>query len=440
MATRFPQGTGTLGYKIKAEWASKIHAIYWAVGADTVQRLYSGDTSTTPITRSASGASFDATNGFITGTNKTTFFTDGKSGGIGGLKENDNFVFGASYYGDCFSGGHSGNVWIGSYPPPDTFSSGFSIASDEYSLMFTYQGGGGGGRGGEFSDDVAGWMTIGVRHNQADPIADFRVWGRTNASSSAVEFTDERVTSISPSSTDLIGSDTRPIYFGGTVAGTGNSSAQFECCFIAAVLSDADMVTLVTNPADVLEVSSGATITLTPDPVSATTADATKTITNTRSSAASGNITYNLTSSNTGVATVPANATILDTELTGTFNATIVGVGTTTITATNAADSGETDSVVLTVSAVKGLSITTGQTSLSGLTFAWFDEASPDLFGAPAVVGTTESTDGSGVLAITLTGTSLNVGDTGWLLVYKAGATAPDDIAFFGRLVVQDIG
>jgi hypothetical protein len=439
MAARFPQGTGTLGYKIKAAWASKIHAIYWAVGADTVQRLYSGDTSTTPITRSASGASFDSTNGFITGTNTTTYFTDGKSGGIGGLKENDNFVFGASYYGDCFSGGHSGNLWIGSQPPPDTFTSGFAIETNSYGPDWVVEGGGGGGRGSGFADDVVGWMTLVVRHNQADPTADIRVWGRTNADASGAEYTDEQST-VSPSSTDLIGSDTRPIYFGGTIAGTGNSSAQFECCFIAAVLSDADMVTLTTNPADVIEVSSGATITLTPDPASATTVDATKAITITRSSAASGNITYNLTSSNTGVATVPATAVILNTTTSINFNATIVGAGTTTITATNAADSGETDSVVLTVSALKGITITTGQTGLTGLTFAWFDEASPDLFGAPSVVGTTESTDGSGNLAITLTGTTLDVGETGWLLIYKAGATAPDDIAFFGRLDVEDIG
>lgn len=205
-------------------------------------------------------------------------------------------------------------------------------------------------------------------------------------------------------------------------------------------LTLAEFQSLHNDPYGTLFEASAPSIVLTPDPTTVV-AGGTRTFTITRSVAAGvGGVTYNLLSSNTGVATVPATATILEGNTSITFNATGVSAGSATISATNAADSGETDSAALTVSAVKGLSITTGQTSLSGLTFAWFDEASPDLFGAPSVVGTTESTDGSGVLSITLTGTSLGVGDTGWLLVYKAGATAPDDIAFFGRLVVQDIG
>ena len=181
-----------------------------------------------------------------------------------------------------------------------------------------------------------------------------------------------------------------------------------------------------------------ATITLT-DPVSVVTGS-TAACTITRSTAASGTITYNLTSSATGVATVPATATIADGQTTGTFNITGVSAGSSTITATNASDSGETDTATANVSALKGLEVTFGQANLSGLTFAWFDEASPDLFDAPTVVGTTESTDGSGVMSINLTGTSVAVGNTGFLLIYKAGATAPDDIAFFGRMTVADIG
>lgn len=184
--------------------------------------------------------------------------------------------------------------------------------------------------------------------------------------------------------------------------------------------------------------SSSATITLT-DPVAVVTGS-TASCTITRSTAAVGNITYNLVSSNPANATVPATATIADGQTIGTFNITGVSAGSSTITATNAADSGETDTATANVSALKGLEITFGQANLSGLTFAWFDEASPDLFAAPTVVGTTEATDGSGVMSITLTGTSVAVGNTGYLLIYKAGATAPDDIAFFGRMTVQDIG
>lgn len=181
-----------------------------------------------------------------------------------------------------------------------------------------------------------------------------------------------------------------------------------------------------------------ATITLT-DPVAVVTGS-TASCTITRDTVASGTVTYNLSSSNTGVATVPATATIADGQLTGSFNVTGVSAGSSTITATNAGDSGETDTATANVSALKGIEVTFGQTNLTGLTFAWFDEASPDLFDAPTVVGTTESTDGSGVLSIDLTGTSVAVGNTGFLLIYKAGATAPDDLAFFGRLTVQDIG
>lgn len=351
MATRFPQGTGNLAYRIKPAWASKIKAIYWAVAADTVQRLLPGDTVTTPISRAASGAGFDAANGFITGTNSATLFTDGIDGGIGGLKENDNFVFGASYYGDMFNGGSSGHTWLGSSPPPDIFSNGFSIKSDGYAPVWVVQDGAGGGRGSEFSNDVAGWMTLAIRRDVADPIAAIRVWARTEAAASGAEFTDERVTSGSSSGTDLIGTVARPIYFGATHAGTGNTSAKFECCFLAGVLSDADMVTLVTNPADVIEVAAPS-ITITPDP-SSVSIGSNQTMTITRTTAApAGGVTYNLTSGTPATATVPATATILEGNTSVTFTATSVGIGTTVITATNAADSGETDSVTHNVTSV----------------------------------------------------------------------------------------
>jgi hypothetical protein len=188
------------------------------------------------------------------------------------------------------------------------------------------------------------------------------------------------------------------------------------------------------------ESAAGETITLTPDPASATTADATETITITRSAASSGTTTYNLTSGTPATATVPATATITDGNTTGTFNATIVAAGTTTITATNAADSEETDSVVLTVAALKGISLTFGQVSLTGLDWAWFDSIDPATWDAPAVSGSAESTDGSGVLSIDLTGTTLDVGQQGMLVIWKEGATRPDDVAYVGIETVADIG
>lgn len=95
---------------------------------------------------------------------------------------------------------------------------------------------------------------------------------------------------------------------------------------------------------------------------------------------------------------------------------------------------------------VKGVRIqlhdgTTEQASLTGLTVAWFDDDDPATFGAPVLQSATETTDASGWLEVDLDGyTALGVGDPGFLIVYKAGATATDDIVFAGRLVVEDIG
>jgi hypothetical protein len=55
--------------------------------------------------------------------------------------------------------------------------------------------------------------------------------------------------------------------------------------------------------------------------------------------------------------------------------------------------------------------------NLSGLRWAWFDQATPNLFTAPLATGTTESTDGTGVLQITLANSALAVGGVGWLIV-----------------------
>lgn len=199
------------------------------------------------------------------------------------------------------------------------------------------------------------------------------------------------------------------------------------------------MATITSDPASIIEeVAASATITLT-DPVAVVTGG-TGTCTITRNTAASGTITYNLTSSATGVATVPATATIADGQTTGTFNVTGVSAGSATITATNAADSGETDTATANVSALKGLELSYGQVSATGLDWAWFDSTDPATWGAPSVKGSAESTDGSGLLTITLTGTTLNVGQQGMLVVWKEGATRPDDIGYIGIETVADIG
>ena len=440
MAARFPVSATAVNYQIKAAWSSKIKAIFWPAGEDSLHMLRPGDTTTTLVTRSASGATYNSTEGRIEGTASAPFAVE-VSGGLGVNEDTAGLCFGASVYGDVFNFAPASGVCavLGSAgTDPSANNNGLGIFAKAYEFAGKVQNNPQYAITAPMANDVASLVGYAIRHDQSDGTAKFRVWVGENGGTGA-ETTGFRQNPTAPNSSTAIGGTGRPLYVGQTKAVSGNTKVDFESAWLAVSLADADMVTLSTNPADVIEeVSASVTITLT-DPVAVVTGS-TAACTITRGVAASGDITYNLTSSNTGVATVPATATILDGTSSISFNITGVSAGSSTITATNAADSGETDTATANVSALKGLTVTFGQTNLTGLTFAWFDQASPDLFAAPTVVGTTESTDGSGVLEINLTGTSVAVGNTGFLLIYKAGATAPDDIAFFGRLTVQDIG
>jgi hypothetical protein len=77
--------------------------------------------------------------------------------------------------------------------------------------------------------------------------------------------------------------------------------------------------------------------------------------------------------------------------------------------------------------------------SLTGLKWAFFDQVSPGSFVAPTAKGTVETTDGSGVLVLSITGTALTVGGTGWLIVTDSDGTttqSPAAKAFSGPVVV----
>lgn len=91
-----------------------------------------------------------------------------------------------------------------------------------------------------------------------------------------------------------------------------------------------------------------------------------------------------------------------------------------------------------------GISLTlydneTAQANVTGITWLWWDATDPS--GAPAGSGTTESTDGSGVLQVDLSAfTTLSIGQTGFLLLWKADATNDEDsLAFAGRVDVVNI-
>lgn len=122
--------------------------------------------------------------------------------------------------------------------------------------------------------------------------------------------------------------------------------------------------------------TASASITLTPDPASAVVGGTTQ-ITGTRSVAApaGGGVTYNLTSSAPAVATVPATVSMAEGQTTATFNVTGVSLGSATITATNAADSSETDSSTVNVVTTRKLKLLAhidalGATAVKGAVFA----------------------------------------------------------------------
>ena len=77
--------------------------------------------------------------------------------------------------------------------------------------------------------------------------------------------------------------------------------------------------------------------------------------------------------------------------------------------------------------------------SLTGLKWAFFDQATPDLFTAPSAKGAIETTNGSGVIVIPVPGTTLTPGQVGWLTVTDSNGTttqSPAHKAFSGPVTV----
>lgn len=80
---------------------------------------------------------------------------------------------------------------------------------------------------------------------------------------------------------------------------------------------------------------------------------------------------------------------------------------------------------------------TTPAASLTGLKWAWYDEATPDRHAVPADSGLAETTDGSGVLTISVRST-LTAGQTGWLIVTNSdGNPATNHSVFAGPVTVS---
>ncbi len=91
-----------------------------------------------------------------------------------------------------------------------------------------------------------------------------------------------------------------------------------------------------------------------------------------------------------------------------------------------------------TASVVLGSRLGAAAASLTGLKWAWFDQATPNLFTAPACQGAAESTSAGGVLTIDLVGSTLVSGQVGWLIVTNSnGTTAMVHMAFSGPVAVN---
>lgn len=98
------------------------------------------------------------------------------------------------------------------------------------------------------------------------------------------------------------------------------------------------------------------------------------------------------------------------------------------------------------ISQYKYLSLTlvdrnsTAQTGLTGLDYAFFEQPLPQNFVSPVVKGSTETTDGSGVIEIDVSASALNPGQTGFLIVSDTdgdAAQSPSSKAFAAPVVVQ---
>lgn len=245
MAARFPQSATSLAYRIKAAYSAKVLAIYWAATADSVHRLYSADTATTILTRSTSGAGFNATDGRITGAQNTTFFSDSKTGGLG-TTENGSLTYIASYYGDLFNG-VAATWFMGCNTPMDAFNNKQSLRADSaYSVSFVRSGSAVGNFNCGGGDDVAAYLSAALRHVAADPTARYRAW------SNGAEVTGVRSTSA-PASSAVVGDASNPLIFGGTALGTGNTKLEGECWIVATDLSDAEMDAITADPSIVIE-------------------------------------------------------------------------------------------------------------------------------------------------------------------------------------------
>jgi hypothetical protein len=176
------------------------------------------------------------------------YFSHGVSGGLG-VDENDNYVLGCSYYGDIFNGVSGGTWLIGAGTFPDSFANAGSIkvaSGSIYTFDINPAGGGGATNAAGANDDVRAFISMAMRHDPSDATAKFRFIA--NGSEVVAARANPTV-----SSTDLIGSTGRPLKFGGTYTGTGNTSLDGEAWYVGTNLSVAEIEAITADPSIVIE-------------------------------------------------------------------------------------------------------------------------------------------------------------------------------------------
>ena len=278
MAARLPQSSTSVAYRIKPAYASKVLAVFWPAGADSIHRLRSADTSSTIVTRAASGATFDATTGFIRG-NSTTYFTDSLAGGYVGSTEQDNYTLGVSYFGDLFNA-IANTVGISTGTPPDQFDNAAKLRFNAYTPEAAVAGRPPTGVGSSASD-VDKFIGFALRNNQADATAKQRFWfnGAENTSIRGA---------IVPTATAVLGGTSNPLYLGGTAVGTGNTYIAFELVWIGTgAMTDADLVAITADPSIMIESSAAGTVPGAPTIGTATAGNASASVTITAGTAGS---------------------------------------------------------------------------------------------------------------------------------------------------------
>lgn len=252
MAARFPQSaTPISGKRIPPALVSAgVKAVIWAATADSVHVLLAGQTTTTLLTRTPGGATYNSTDGRISGTvtgNGTSqYFALAVVGGIGVVANDYTQI--VSYFGDTGAGWPA--MWfIGSDTPMGVFGDWDGLYGSTFARINT--------KGGlyqlaistsgsfDYGNNSNDFCVFATRVNQGDATAKHRAWCNGSEDTGARN-------STAISDTTAIGSSAgRTTYLGGTNANTagGVGIAEFEAALIGTGAIDAATMDALTAKA-----------------------------------------------------------------------------------------------------------------------------------------------------------------------------------------------